>query len=272
MSSGNMAPETPPSRGISSRLLTMKFMQRAAAAESAASTPASDSSSTKRRKVDNSPLTGEFHSFDEAAIEAALKQQEAVRQAALVKHKADLADTQWVLDDSWVKSKTTAAQPSRDIEYVSFAQIDAADGREDEPPAGRRIVGNYKTADHKNPDNEESSDDSSSSDDNSDGESPKRFRQRADGTSRRQVASSSKQALEAENARGLRDKRKQRLVNLNKSISGGGGISSISSGGGVGGFSRGSNFTCHTCGQQGHKMAECPNKQRRKSQKQKSSR
>lgn len=147
MSSGSMGPETPPSRGISSRLLTMKFMQRAAAAESAASTPASEGSSTKRRKVDNSPLTGEFHSFDEAAIEAARKQQEAMRQAALMKHKSDLADTQWVLDDSWVRSKSAAAQPRRDIEYVSFAQIDALDDGEDQRPVGRRIIGNYKTAD-----------------------------------------------------------------------------------------------------------------------------
>ncbi|KAL2752670.1 hypothetical protein ACRALDRAFT_1077840 [Sodiomyces alcalophilus JCM 7366] len=243
----------------------MKFMQRAAAAESAASTPASDSSSTKRRRVDNSPLTGEFHSFDEAAIEAALKQQEAMRQAALVKHKADLADTQWVLDNSWVRSKTMAAQPRRDIEYVSFAQIDALDGQEDQPPVGRRIVGNYKTADQEKADDQDSSSDSSSSDD----DSPKRPRERAHGTSRRQNATSPRQSQEAKNAQAFRDKRKQRLVNLNKSISGASSIKSISSGGGTGGFSRGSNFTCHNCGEQGHKMAECPSKRQRKGQKQK---
>lgn len=142
---------------MSSRLLTMKFMQRAAAAGSAASTPASDSSSAKRRKFD-SPLTGDFHSFNEAAIQAALSQQEATRQAALAKHGAELGDTQWVLDDSWLKPEAPAAEAPRKIEYLSMAQIDALNGDDDDeedvlggdqPGIGRRRVGDYKPADAK---------------------------------------------------------------------------------------------------------------------------
>lgn len=147
----NLAPETPPNKGISSRLLTMKFMQRAAASESAQSTPASSNgSSTKRRKTD-SPLTGDFHSFDEAAIQAAMKQQEATRQAALSKHKADLADTPWVLDgfSEGNDGTTAAAKPARNIVYVGYGQIDADEDSEDEhrekAKAGRQKIGNHKS-------------------------------------------------------------------------------------------------------------------------------
>lgn len=148
MPSNNLAPETPPSRGISSRLLTMKFMQRAVASESNPASPQSAESSAKRRKVD-SPLTGEFHSFDEAAIQAAMKQQEATRQAALSKHKVAAADTPWVLSGFETNGKATAAaRPSQNVAVVGFTNIDASEGQEDQlqrVKAGRQRTGNFKS-------------------------------------------------------------------------------------------------------------------------------
>ncbi|KAM0412496.1 hypothetical protein ACHAPD_009159 [Fusarium lateritium] len=79
-----MAPETP--RAVSSRLLTMKFMQRAVASEN--SSPASETHSSKKRKTDHSSPAGRLDlNIDQAAIQAALDAQETKRQEALEKHK-----------------------------------------------------------------------------------------------------------------------------------------------------------------------------------------
>lgn len=146
----NMAPETPPSRGISSRLLTMKFMQRAAASGSAPeSSP--DEPSSKRRKFQNSPLTGDFHSFDQTAVQAALKQQEAKRLSALEASRAELADTHWVLDGPWGKPNEVEEAPPN-IVYVGYADIDEADGEdESQSPVqiGRKKIGYVKKKDAK---------------------------------------------------------------------------------------------------------------------------
>src|ERR1700753_1054468 len=86
----------------SARLLTMKFMQRAAAsAPSAPSTPRSEvDNSAKRRKVSHAesgtPADGQL--FDRAAVQAAMEEEERKRQAAIEKQAAELGDSRWVLD------------------------------------------------------------------------------------------------------------------------------------------------------------------------------
>ncbi|KAF5002624.1 hypothetical protein FGRMN_251 [Fusarium graminum] len=78
-----MTPETP--RGVSSRLLTMKFMQRAVASEN--SSPASETNSAKKRKTAHSPAAGRLDlNIDQATIQAALDAQETTRQTALEQH------------------------------------------------------------------------------------------------------------------------------------------------------------------------------------------
>ncbi|KAM0284833.1 hypothetical protein ACHAQH_001754 [Verticillium albo-atrum] len=272
MAPKDMAPETPPSRGISSRLLTMKFMQRAAATSETPTTPDEPSaksgttSSSKRRRFENSPLTGDFHSFDEAAIQAALKEQEATRQAALKLHKTELADTNWVIDGF---ASTTAAAPQV-VEYVGYSQIDAG-GEEDTTDrvqTGRKRIGNYKTREEKRakeePSSEESSDSSdSSSDDGRDRRASKTSTPHRDGP-RRQSSVHRRESAGAAKAKEFRDKRKSQKVNLNSvsSISGSarpGPITSISGGGGGTG-SRPGQFSCHACGKTGHKAVDCPNK------------
>jgi len=283
MPSNNLAPETPPSRGISSRLLTMKFMQRAAASESAQSSPKSADSSAKRRKVD-SPLTGEFHSFDEAAIQAAMKQQEATRQAALSKHKAVLADTPWVLGGFESRAKGgVAAGSAQKVAVVGFTNIDATEGKEDQLQgvrAGRQRTGNFKSKDDQvgpfplldpssadlqqkstniqPPRSEDDSNDSEASDSSDDGSAMAT----PDGTRDRR-RSNPRLSAESSRARNFRDKRKKSEVNLNTltSISGGAsGAGGISNGGG---FSKSPSFTCYNCGKLGHKSADCPSKSRK---------
>ncbi|KAK2062652.1 hypothetical protein LY76DRAFT_613506 [Colletotrichum caudatum] len=277
-----MAPETPPSRGISSRLLTMKFMQRAAN-----SAPAPESSpeepSSKRRKFQNSPLSGDFHSFDQAAVQAAMKQQEATRLSALEASRAELADTHWVLDGDWGKpTEAEAAAAAPNIVYVGYADIDGAEGEDEPKPVaqvGRKKVGSSKkkatktkTESIPNVENDSSdssglsdSDDSGESSDEDDAESssgdeestPKPAKPvkglSSGGQGRIRVNLQPKKSTESMKAREFREKRKKKEVKLNKLASISGGASGISGAG-----KPNAPFNCHNCGKPGHKAADCP--------------
>ncbi|KAK7398093.1 hypothetical protein QQX98_012528 [Neonectria punicea] len=119
-----MAPETP--RGVSLRLLTMKFMQRAVASASSAGSPESESHSAKKRKLGHSPSEGRISlNIDQATIKAALDDQEAKRQAALEQHVS--ADTHWVLKNSWTGSKASdTAKAPLNVVYVGYGDIDSS--------------------------------------------------------------------------------------------------------------------------------------------------
>ncbi|KAF6817120.1 zinc knuckle [Colletotrichum sojae] len=279
----NLAPETPPGRGISSRLLTMKFMQRAAATGSPAESSPEEPSS-KRRKFQNSPLTGDFHSFDQAAVQAALKAQEAKRLSALEKSRAELADTHWVLDGAVGESKNGGASAPPNIVYVGYAEIDGAAGSDESEtaqPVGRKRIGNFESKNAKtvaqksgaaeddssdsgsSSDSDESSDDEGPSSGGNDTPSSKSKSKKGEclssaGQGRTRVNLKPQKSAESLKAREFQDKRRKKEVKLNQ-------LSSIS---GAGGFSSPGTdrpqaaFTCHNCGKAGHKMAECP-KQRK---------
>lgn len=124
----------------------MKFMQRAAASASSAGTPSSDERSAKRRKEHSSPAGAANGLVDQAAIQAALKDQEDKRQAALENHTVDWADTHWVLPETLVPVARTPGTPLN-VVYVGFADIDASSGSDDEKKSaknGRKQTGNYK--------------------------------------------------------------------------------------------------------------------------------
>ncbi|KAI0480516.1 hypothetical protein GGR56DRAFT_626404 [Xylariaceae sp. FL0804] len=123
-----MASQSTP-KGVSTRLLNMKFMQRAANSPSSApSTPTSDERTSKRRKHTHTPTAQ--HDIDalvnKSAVEAAIAEEERVREEALLRHAANLGDARWVLD---IPEKSTmregALQPPLDVVQVGFAQIDA---------------------------------------------------------------------------------------------------------------------------------------------------
>lgn len=122
---------TPTPRSMSSRLLTMKFMQRAAASPaSSPTTPDTDEQASKRRKVTHKPASRENKDpvvqINQAEVQAAIAEEERKRQEALVQHAAELGDARWVLD---IPDKT--AGPGREIQtpmnvvQVGFAQIDS---------------------------------------------------------------------------------------------------------------------------------------------------
>src|SRR5208282_5563000 len=84
---------------MSSKLLTMKFMQRAAAS-SPISTPTPDQPSPKNTRNGSSPPANQDIELlaDQRAIQAALAAEEAKRQIALERQAADAGDTRWVLN------------------------------------------------------------------------------------------------------------------------------------------------------------------------------
>ncbi|RYP90465.1 hypothetical protein DL770_003438 [Monosporascus sp. CRB-9-2] len=131
-----MATQTPP-KTMSSRLLTMKFMQRAAATSSVASSPSTpqyEEQSSKRQKVSHSPATP--HSIDslvdQTAVRKALAEEERKRQEALARHAAESGDARWVLDTQATKMTTgNEVQRPLNVVQVGFAQIDSFDNADD---------------------------------------------------------------------------------------------------------------------------------------------
>jgi len=129
---------------MSSRLMTMKFMQRGAATAAAAaaaasfpSTPKTDDegSAAKRRKVShpstpNTPGTPTAPLYDERkAIQAAMEEEDRKRQIAIEKRAAELGDAHWVMDARFVKaSRAQRSRPTLNVVQVGFANIDSAAG------------------------------------------------------------------------------------------------------------------------------------------------
>lgn len=114
---------------MSSKLLTMKFMQRAAASSPISTPSTPDQPSPKRQRIrDSSPSTLDGVSIaDQRAVQAALAAEEAKRQVALDRQAADAGDTRWVLS---FKPDTEAPliQGKRAIHVLEtgFAAIDHA--------------------------------------------------------------------------------------------------------------------------------------------------
>ncbi|OBS18151.1 hypothetical protein FPOA_09878 [Fusarium poae] len=254
-----MAPETP--RAVSSRLLTMKFMQRAVASEN--SSPASETNSSKKRKTDHSSPAGRLDlNIDQATIQAALDAQETKRQEALEKHVG--ADTRWVLNNAFAGSKATSqAKTPMNVVYVGYGDIDSSNDsgdNEDALTAGRTSTNSFKKAINQKQPQKTSDDDDDSEDENSDdADTPSHGLKRkpsTDSPSRSRSRSRSRPSHENSKAKEFRDKRKKKEVKLGRptSISGGG----ISSGGGNQ-FSPagGKPMTCYKCHQSGHKAVDC---------------
>ena len=125
----------------------MKFMQRAVASET--SSPDSETHSSKKRKAGHSPAAGRLDlNIDQAAIKAAIDDQETKRQAALEKHVG--ADTRWVLDDTFAGTKTTSrTKPPLNIVYVGYGDIDSSNDsgdNEEAPTKGRTSTNSFKKA------------------------------------------------------------------------------------------------------------------------------
>ena len=139
-----MAKQSTP-KTMSSRLMTMKFMQRGAAAAAAAgvpeasspATPRSDDGSAKRRKFAHTPPAASSPAtplYDQKAIQAAIEEEEKKRQAAIEKRAAELGDSHWVLEGAAALPKS-GSRPLLNVVQVGFSQIDYAgtSGGNDDP-------------------------------------------------------------------------------------------------------------------------------------------
>ncbi|KAI9933051.1 hypothetical protein ASPWEDRAFT_174218 [Aspergillus wentii DTO 134E9] len=133
-----------PEKTMSSRLLTMKFMQRAAAANAkdssqAQSTETSNSPTPKRQRLsvghDSPPAQ---QSSDLEAISAALAAEEEKRREAVSRQAAEAGESEWVLDYSGF-GEQQATQPL----VVAAGSLDADDDA-DMLYSGRQSYGNFK--------------------------------------------------------------------------------------------------------------------------------
>ena len=147
-----MAKQSTP-KTMSSRLMTMKFMQRGAAAAAAAAATATDTpeaasspgtprggddGSAKRRKTAHTPSSAASSPatplFDQQAIKSAVEEEEKRNRAAIEKRAAELGDSHWVLEGAASLPPRTA-RPLLNVVEVGFAQIDyaGASSKDDDP-------------------------------------------------------------------------------------------------------------------------------------------
>jgi hypothetical protein len=278
---------------MSSRLLTMKFMQRAAASSPASSPSTPDTPSPKRRKTDASPVSA----FDvnelanRRAVEAALATEEAIRQAALDRQAADAGDTRWVLNFEQTQSPSPNQERHKiRVIQTGFATLDQApleraiiSDEEDEntssPMVGRRSFGKFNRTIEvsrlqfresirlltmiqrlQDPNADDSSSSDEDGDDNEDGDededSDDPFSTNA---LLKEVKNEAGKKLKEER-KAKRKAEKAELLRLaekrkKKDVK----LNNLTS---ISGGSTQTSQACHRCGQVGHLMAECPKRGR----------
>ncbi|KAK7923082.1 hypothetical protein PG985_007153 [Apiospora marii] len=290
-----MAAPTPP-KAMSSRLLTMKFMQRAAASTPTTPTasPKNEEQSAKRRKVSHESTADAPVDLmvNQQAVQAAIDEGERKREEAIVKHAAELGDARWVLDvpDSSFNSLYRVKKPLNVVQ-VGYAHIDSPDVTEnDEDSLGdslekghlfrrynmedkKKVSAKSTKSDASSDDDDEDEDSASDSDSSEDGGPGRKSYGGKQSPSTPRPEIHRKRSAERERARELAEKRRKKEIKLNspKPRPGGGGLSSISSGGGISSGSRqgqpgpgaaSPSFKCHGCGKPGHALKSCPNKRR----------
>lgn len=110
-------------------------MQRAAASSpsSAPNTPPSEDQSNKRRKVahKSTPPQDVDTIVNQAAIRAAIAEEEKKVETALIKRAEELGDARWVLDIPG-RARGRAAPIPLNVVQVGFAEIDSSDTTEND--------------------------------------------------------------------------------------------------------------------------------------------
>ncbi|KAL1997261.1 hypothetical protein VTN49DRAFT_7408 [Thermomyces lanuginosus] len=144
-------PGAKPPKTMSSRLLTMKFMQRAAAAQAqqpststSVADPVTPSPKRPRLSPSNSPSES-IASADLQAINAAIAAEEEKRAAAVARAAAEAGETQWVIDYSSVSNATAVTeQPPRPV-AIAADSLDAEDDDTIDGSSARRCYGSFKS-------------------------------------------------------------------------------------------------------------------------------
>ncbi|KAJ5366008.1 hypothetical protein N7517_008894 [Penicillium concentricum] len=136
---GSSSPAGKPEKTMSSNLLTMKFMRRAAAAKETQS-PSSDASSHNSKRPRLSTEAESPRTSDMDAIAAALAAEEEKRQEAVARAAAEAGETHWVLNVPVTPQSTQ--QPM-------VLAADSLDADDDTYSGGRRAYGNFKRKERK---------------------------------------------------------------------------------------------------------------------------
>lgn len=131
---------------MSSRLLTMKFMQRAAATNASKessqllSTGDSHIPSPKRQRVSAQDPSSTPPLSELEAISAAVAAEEDKRREALARQAAEAGESEWVLDFSGAAAETADNYPPPPF-VVSAGSLDDGDELLN---SGRQCYGNFK--------------------------------------------------------------------------------------------------------------------------------
>ncbi|KAL9614462.1 MAG: hypothetical protein Q9167_001065 [Letrouitia subvulpina] len=273
--SNSQAPNGRPVKSMSSKLLTMRFMQRAAASSSGlpkSSEQASDTLPPKRRKVSSAP--SEINHFsDSHALQAATDAEEKKRAEAIDRLAENAGETKWVLSYFGAEGMLADGNKGLQVLAASYSDIDH-DGSNTRTTdsLGRRSFGRFNKDLEKqqkaNSDGDSSSQSGEEEASGSDGQdeagtddsSVELLRQsRSESIQEEKKKKKAQRKAEKIGAAQVAEKEKFKEVKLNK-------LSSISGAGGAGGKSSvvRSEITCYSCGQKGHRKAECPLNMRRK--------
>ncbi|THY05130.1 hypothetical protein D6D03_03248 [Aureobasidium pullulans] len=279
-------------KNMSSRLLNMKFMQRASASTPTTPTTPDGTRPSKRQRTE-AAVDPDVRAFQEAAAA-----EEAKKNAFIERAAAEAGETKWVLSVSDDKPQNTAS--SLRIVEAGYGAIDSgapipeSDDEEEEQSAGmagRRSFGkfnkavevrtSYRESDIAHTDNVQrqhnpdlSSSESEDDEDASESESSEDDEDLSEAdllikAERKEAAAKlraeRKQQRKAEEARTkqMAERRRSRDINLNKV----GGISNAAIRGKQAAMA---NMACHVCGQKGHLQKDCPDKKQRRGDKRKS--
>ncbi|MCJ1335966.1 hypothetical protein MMC09_001240 [Bachmanniomyces sp. S44760] len=293
--SGASTPSGRPAKTMSSRLMTMKFMQRAAASSSPSSSTNNNphhptiptEPPSKRQKFSNSKSSAN----DLQAITAALEAEESKRSEALERQGVLAGETKWVLSytDGNDGSGRGGIGGSLDgglvrVVTTGFSEIDRMargeekgdkdhDERRRRPPleVGRRSFGKFNRALEKRQSGEadtssseeasgdgERDDDGESDDDDDDSDSTgaQALIRKSREEATQRLKAERKAQRRAEKAEALRLAERRKSKEVKLNK-----LSSISGGGGGGGGGGGSNIAkmeCYNCGEKGHAKKDCP--------------
>lgn len=146
-----MASQAKSGKAMSSRLMNMKFMQRAAVSNvTPPHSDASDDRPAKRVKVDNEHAS--FHDEHRSRYSALSKDEETVESKAeevLARQAEEAGDTKWTLGVAKQRGKNESGPFT--VEYASLNEIDiislgsASNGLSQDGFVGRRSFGGFNT-------------------------------------------------------------------------------------------------------------------------------
>ncbi|KAL5380613.1 hypothetical protein DPSP01_007677 [Paraphaeosphaeria sporulosa] len=265
-----MASNTP--KTMSSRLMTMKFMQRSAAksVKSEPSTP--DGPPQKRMRMSNggSAASTPGAPSDHEIMQSALAAEEKKREEALARAYAHTGETKWVLN--YEDPHAGKRPPMMQVRQAGFAVIDAdgdSDEEEEDKPIRMKFGGGVKKKKAVKPDSDQAEESGSGSGSGSESGSASSGELDSDDPAveliketKRQVAAKQRHARNAQKAAAVTPVRRSAApIDEDMDLAG---LTSLSGGRPSGGRDM-SKVECFGCGKLGHTKADCPNPGRRSS-------